>query len=399
MARCLLLALLALRGHPSSSSSSSERCATALDCGLNGACVAGACVCDKPWTGTTCSSLALGTASRAGGYHVPRTTSWGGSVLRHDDGRYYMWAAEMVGSCGLGAWTRNSRVIIASSPNATGPFAYERQLAGVFSHEPAATRAPTGTYVVYFTSSAFGCNRSAFGETSTGCVSQRFCAAANRSDCPPPGGSTCWSGCMDGSSSAACRDDKTIEHAADTLFPTFMTWATHPLGPYSEPVMVYDGVAQTSDPSRSSGDTNFAGVIAGDGSVVGLWRGGGAGKACKRSVAAQHCGGQYQYLARASHWRDPKSYEWGAPSHARNVFPSLGVGELSNCGIEDPTVWRDRNGNLHALLHNWAAGGHAASDDNGSTWRWYGGNCSAKVGPSSVDWSKSAWPATVSFTD
>ena len=71
MARCLLLPLLALQ-QQSASTTSSERCATALDCGLNGACVAGACVCDKPWTGATCSSLALSKASRAG-YHVPGT--------------------------------------------------------------------------------------------------------------------------------------------------------------------------------------------------------------------------------------------------------------------------------------------------------------------------------------
>ena len=105
--------------------------------------------------------------------------------------------------------------------------------------------------------------------------------------------------CTDGSSTPECHDDKGIEHAADTLFPTFMTWARHPLGPWSEPVMVYSGVAETSDPPRASGDSNFAGVINDDGSVVGMWRGKGAGKACPKGAPAQHCGGSYQYTATA----------------------------------------------------------------------------------------------------
>jgi hypothetical protein len=29
-------------------------------------------------------------------------------------------------------------------------------------------------------------------------------------------------------------------------------------------------------------------------------------------------------------------------------------------------VWKDRKGILHAIVHNWAAGGHAASADNGT---------------------------------
>ena len=185
-----------------------------------GECQAGVCVCEKPWRGPECSSLALGPASRAGGYNIARTTSWGGSILRDSssshssaDGdvagagvtqaTYWMWAAEMVDHCGLGAWTRNSRIVIASSDNATGPYTFRRQFAGVFSHEPAATRAPTGEYVVWFTTSAYGCNRSAFGESSTSCVSSKFCAEKNASDCPPPGGATCTSGCVDGAEMAA----------------------------------------------------------------------------------------------------------------------------------------------------------------------------------------------------
>jgi len=81
---------------------------------------------------------------------------------------------------------------------------------------------------------------------------------ANRSVCPPPGGRTCAAClpapdpasnhpanqtsdaqcCTDGSTTPTCHDNKTIEHDGQTLFPTFMTWATHPAGPWSDPVMV-----------------------------------------------------------------------------------------------------------------------------------------------------------------
>ena len=106
------------------------------------------------------------------------------------------------------------------------------------------------------------------------------------------------------------------------------------------------------------------------------------------------------FTARAADWRDPATYRWGAPSAARNVFPSLAAGgEKQDCGIEDPTVWRDQTtGVLHALVHNWVAGGHASSNDDGATWRWFGGNCSAST-PLQVDWTHSAWPANVTFKD
>lgn len=109
---------------------------------------------------------------------------------------------------------------------------------------------------------------------------------------------------------------------------------------------------------------------------------------------------RYVFTARATHWRDPATYRWGAPSAARNVFPSLAAaGEKRDCGIEDPTVWRDeRTGVLHALVHNWAAGGHAASANNGTTWRWFGGACSESR-PFEVDWTRSTWPENVTFSD
>lgn len=77
------------------------------------------------------------------------------SVVRGDDGVYHMYAAEIYGFCGMNVWLANSIVIHASSPDpATQPFTRHNQVHGVFSHEPAVARAPTGEYVVFFTAAA-----------------------------------------------------------------------------------------------------------------------------------------------------------------------------------------------------------------------------------------------------
>ena len=51
-------------------------------------------------------------------------------MVRDDHNRLYMYAAEMVGECGIGSWTRNSRVILASAANASAPFRFEKELWG-----------------------------------------------------------------------------------------------------------------------------------------------------------------------------------------------------------------------------------------------------------------------------
>eukprot|EP00966_Prymnesium_polylepis_P040678 944056-Prymnesium_polylepis.1 len=173
-----------------------------------------------------------------------------------------------------------------------------------------------------------------------------------------------------------------------------MTWARTPAGPFSEPVLVYSGADQPADDAPATGDTNMACVIFEDGSLAGIWRG-------DRKVA-HHADPDYQYQYRVSarDWRDPSSYAWGEALAPFNIFPSLvGPNDTRNCGIEDPTLWVDASGVLHALVHNWRAGGHAASADRGKTWRWYGGACSSSRGSGSLDWTRSAWPAEVAFSD
>ena len=78
-----------------------------------------------------------------------------------------MWASEMLAHCGIDSWTTNSHVVHAQCDlTAAGvdgdvskcAFQKTGEVWPAFAHEPNVARAPTGEWVMYFTSSA---NRSA----------------------------------------------------------------------------------------------------------------------------------------------------------------------------------------------------------------------------------------------
>ena len=106
----------------------------------------------------------------------------------------------MVGHCGIGSWSRNSKIVLASADNITATFAVEKDLWPVFSHEPTATRAPTGEYVVYFTTTAYGC-----GKDVPHCVPKCYCPNEQEHGCNP-GGPTCFSECTGGITAPSCYD-------------------------------------------------------------------------------------------------------------------------------------------------------------------------------------------------
>ena len=296
-------------------------CVDESDCGYLGVCDAGQCSCDPGWHGPQCSSLRLAPVPRGSGFHrLPNASTWGGSVVRGNDGRLYMYASEMVGHCGIDSWDRNSRIVLASADNVTAPFVFEKELWAVFSHEPAAIRAPSGEYVVFFTTTAYGCGPQ-FGP----CTPRAFCPARNLSGCNP-GGAICPQGCSAGVTSPSCTGIwRNHEQSALIRWPTYMAYAVDPRGPYSTPVMVYNGSDRdTGAVGGGTGDTNMAAVIDASGALRGLWRG-----------RRWPDGGDYQYAVTASDWRDPATYVWGSATRESNVFASLArPSDLKNCGIE-----------------------------------------------------------------
>ena len=62
-------------------------CSDAADCGFNGECRTGACVCSAPWAGPECQRLLLRDVVPAAGLRELSTSTWGGSVVAGDDGR------------------------------------------------------------------------------------------------------------------------------------------------------------------------------------------------------------------------------------------------------------------------------------------------------------------------
>jgi hypothetical protein len=262
-------------------------CADDAGCNYNGVCTeSGSCHCAAAFQGATCSQLSLEPTPSHLGYHgtnaAGRVTSWGGSVVAGDDGLFHMYAAEITGNCGMNVWLSNSQVIHATSPDpTTQPFTRVGVVAGVFAHEPIAARAPTGEYVVWYT------------------------AVLPPLLPPVKGGQRCQN-CSNGVSAASCGTDS--NRNATTPLPTYMVYSQNPNGPWSRPALV-PGTAVFAD-------SNFAPVIAKNGSLVALSR---------------------HAVIHGASWRDVSTYKQVSTWHDAG---------------EDPYVFIDRNGIYHNIVHD-----------------------------------------------
>lgn len=304
------------------------------DCSLNGVCSPdGECACDAGWSGRSCSALRLlpvpsgsGLNESAGG---KRVSSWGGTVHRLEDGRFGMLASQLVNHCGLNAWTRNSRVIFATSATAVGPYRQQSVIEGTFSHEPSVARAPNGSWVMYFTRP--------FDEVGW----------------PAP------CNCSDGSTPDACGGEVGARQHA-----TFMATAPTLAGPWSPPRLV-----PLLDCNRSfcQHDMNLAGTIRPDGTFVGM---------VKVNSPSR---GSEAHLVTASDWADASGYRQSSNGENGNLF-NASSHPPDGGRVEDPSEpWVDGRGNWHVLFHAesptgapWArSGGHAFSRD-GRRWTYTG---------------------------
>jgi len=327
-------------------------CRTALDCSLNGRCVAAACLCSRGWTGHHCERLKFGATPRAAGFRHATArfgplTSWGGAVLQDDDGTFHMWASVLTARCSMHYWLANSQVVHATTASLTAPFEMREVVWPVFAHEPNVVRAPSGEYVMFFTSTP----RWRVPPTRAGrqCVCDRQGAAVD-ADCT---GERDWSAPLQ----------------------TYMSFARSPHGGnWSTPVPIPQAAPLV--------DTNLAPVILADGSLLGLFRDNG-------NFTNLH-------IVHASDWRDASTYvesatpisggvagnapraakgmrrgSSGAFTRAHRGKPSLH--RLLSSGIfdgpEDPFVWRDNDGHFHALFHEYPyPGGAHAFSPTGKKW-------------------------------
>lgn len=295
------------------------QCKTDLDCSLNGECdtLSGSCTCEPAWKGPNCETLNLIPTPFSAGYRYDNSgpqTSWGGASLQADDGKWHMWAAELVNHCPMSYWLGNSQVVHAVSNSMGGPYIRQEVVQPVFAHEPNTVRAPTGEYVMYFTARS-----------------------------PPP--NTAHKPCICSSTnySKYAKCDGSRDWNAPLL--TYMSYTSNPNGNWSKPVLIPQAAPLI--------DSNLAPVILSDGSVRGIYRDDGNNTVSQTNL----------HIVTASNWRDPSTYiESSAAIPGRSdIFD----------GPEDPFVWQDKNGNFHAIFHEWPhpAGPHAFSKD-GKRWYW-----------------------------
>eukprot|EP00413_Alexandrium_margalefii_P002002 CAMPEP_0204523498 /NCGR_PEP_ID=MMETSP0661-20131031/6869_1 /ASSEMBLY_ACC=CAM_ASM_000606 /TAXON_ID=109239 /ORGANISM="Alexandrium margalefi, Strain AMGDE01CS-322" /LENGTH=402 /DNA_ID=CAMNT_0051529197 /DNA_START=42 /DNA_END=1250 /DNA_ORIENTATION=- len=313
-------------------------CDSEMDCSLNGLCTRGVCQCDGPWSGLDCSQLRfkpalISSCGKACAYHAmdKRNTSWGGSVIRGGDGRFYMAAAEMAGGCTLDSWTTNSQVAIAVADRPEGPYAKQQVAVPPWSHNPQMVRATDGTYLIFTlgdgTPSPHGgfkhCGGSARGQD----ISETSASASSRS----------------GGAEDVPMENKTVGFT--------IHYSSSPGGPWS--------VWRTTVPDFRGVDNmdnwNPAPVVMPDGRV----------RVMAHTDPSPWAG---EVILEARHWKGP--------------YTRITDDVQSYCTRcqEDPFMWVDRRGNWHALLHKmfdpsggspvpspgWP-GGHIFSKD-GLTW-------------------------------
>lgn len=126
-------------------------CSTAMDCHLNGQCVAGTCNCKAWWKGERCGLLNFEpAASVEQGIYQPGVSTWGGSVIKSGkDGLFHAHVAEMMAGCGISSWTHNSQSVHFTAKDPLGPYTRQGVVQPRFSHNPSATVLPDGSWLLY----------------------------------------------------------------------------------------------------------------------------------------------------------------------------------------------------------------------------------------------------------
>eukprot|EP01050_Picozoa_sp_SAG11_P013451 SAG11_NODE_1573_length_4664_cov_3.235487_3_plen_395_part_00 len=134
----------------------------AAGCSLNGDCVRGHCVCDAAWAGAAdCSVLSFEavakTSGEAPGYYNKTEASWGGNIIKGDDGQYNLIHAQFKNHCGIystpGGWTNNSFVArsVSTSGKPEGPYQFVEEILPPFAHNPEVHRdVSDGSFVVFY---------------------------------------------------------------------------------------------------------------------------------------------------------------------------------------------------------------------------------------------------------
>ncbi|KAL3932690.1 MAG: hypothetical protein SGBAC_010733 [Bacillariaceae sp.] len=297
-----------------------DYCLTSVDCAMNGECIRhskdrqtpGKCQCFGGWRGNTCEVLdLLPIDQEEHGLQLPdHASSWGGSVV-YVDGEYHMFASEIVKGCGLDYWTTNSQVIRAVSANKQnphGPYVKQEIILPTFSHDANVLHGPNGEIVLFVTAllgvEPVDCNHNA-------------------------------------TKNSAWQNSTMVPNTTAPPKDTYMLWAPHPKGPWSEPVLVLNSTIWNEDYWAKNRrfahcDANLNGILRPDGSFVGLWR------RCETPDLLT-----IPHALYASDWKNASTYQ---PS----IDPLF---VLTGSGAEDPSnIWTTETSDAevayHAIFHD-----------------------------------------------
>lgn len=338
----------------------------------------GRCNCNLAWKGPACESLALKPALKNAGYRSPfgpipsqpsLVSSWGGSVLYDEtDGLWHMFSAEMVNCCGIDYWEPNSRVVHAVAEEPEGPYVYSDEVLQPFAHEPNAVRGPQGEWVIFTTMRhpdlPPGVPLPNCTPTLKNISNNNIPNTNAKVDALPP--------YMHHAAAVRAQKNDAPQRS------TFMLHSKSPYGPWSKPVLVLAPNTSIWNNNTVLVDTNLAVVILISGEVIGIWR------KCENTVGTK-CEEQcctFPHGLYASNWSNPETYTPVSPGgNSGQIFKGL-----KPYGSEDPMLWQDEDGIIHAILHDeqgtsrcTATGRHAFSDNEGRHWTYatadaYNGN-------------------------
>ena len=150
----------------------------------------------------------------------------GTGSVQYDAGTstYHMWSAEMALSCGIDTWLSNSVVAHSTASEPSGRYTRRSTTWPIFAHEPVVARAPTGEFVMFFTSTSY-----------LGLGADRYPYSGGNTAVPGGLANVCRNCPGDGSSGHGCPGSG---RNWSVPLPTYMSWTTTPGGNWSEPVAV-----------------------------------------------------------------------------------------------------------------------------------------------------------------
>lgn len=301
-------------------------CTTSKDCSLNGDCISGKCECDPAWSGAPACDIAtfdLITKTDTRGVYNSTETTWGGYPIQDDSGKWHIFHAQMLNSCPLNSWKKNSIVARSVADKVNGPYTFVEEVYPSFSHNPTIRKTKNGTYVIYFIggwkTEAQKCNKKQVLLSSTiqnNVTSASTCDALHwpkecGSNMPGPSGDTCGAEPLNAGCGIATLHSNSLE------------------GPWSySPVNITN---QWLSDIVYCAHTNPAPVFLPNGTVIVAFNAG-------------YCSNKIETIGIAT------APHWSGPYNLLSLVPILGDPTKPH-RCEDPFLWKSERG-WHLLTHN-----------------------------------------------